>query len=106
MGYRRIKPVLTTIYNLCQECGLFTCETDLNNGYGCLSKSKDKEESGKCYIWDCPLAYSADLKDIKEHDEHLYKEYKNNLKEYNKKNFDLNPEDIGSEWVIQWRETV
>lgn len=113
MGYRHIEPVMTTINNLCQECRLFTFETDLNNGYGCLSKSKDKNEPGKCYAFDCPLAYTASLKDMKDHDTYVYNEWKNNIKDWHKENNqvyndneDHDPDSFGSEWVIQWRETV
>ena len=106
MGYRKIKPVLIHMNTLCQECGLFTSDTELNNGYGCTSKSKFKSDPGCCYDSDCPLAFTADLEDLKEHDTHLYEEYKFNLSEYNKDNFDLDPHDVGSEWVVQFLEVV
>ncbi|OMG52509.1 hypothetical protein BJN45_14550 [Azonexus hydrophilus] len=35
----------------------------MNNGYGCRSKSKDKEHPGCCYISDCPLGYEMDADD-------------------------------------------
>ena len=60
MGYRKIEPVMEHMDNLVQSCGLFTSDTELNGGYGCLSKSKEKSESGTCYGYDCPLAYLAD----------------------------------------------
>jgi len=100
MGYRKIEPVLVNIFNLCQYCGLFK-SIELNGGYGCQSRSKDKCEVGLCYDFDCPLAYEAGLEDMKEHDVDLYNEYK---EECDKKG--MEPHDIGSDWVIQWREVV
>ena len=100
MGYRNIEPVLQHFDKLAQECGLFS-DTELNNGYGCLSKSKDKSEPGCCFQSDCPLAYDASLEDLRKHDTHLYEEYK------------ADPGDVGlesgtieSEWVMQYREVV
>ena len=57
MEYRNIEPQAIYIDTLTAECGLFTSKTDLNNGYGCRSKSKDKEHPGCCYTFDCPLGY-------------------------------------------------
>jgi hypothetical protein len=74
--YKKIKPRLETIDEFISYCGLFTSETELNGGYGCKSKSVDKQEPGKCYAWDCPLAYVANLDDFKKHDKILYDEYK------------------------------
>jgi len=95
MGYRNIEPVLVDIWELSGSCGLFTGDTDLNNGYGCKSRSKDKEEAGKCYAWACPLGYTASLDDLKKHDMHLYNEYKNGGHD---------PEQ--SDWMIQYRKIV
>jgi len=93
MGYRNIKPVLTNIWELSGCCGLFTGDTSLNNGYGCKSRSKEKDEVGCCYMWDCPLAYSASLEDLKKHDTYLYKEY-----------LDSGDDPEQSDWMIQYRE--
>lgn len=94
MGYRNIKPVLRDIDELTGVCGLF-CDTDVNNGYGCKSRSKEKEESGKCYSWACPLAYTTSLDDLMEHDTDLYNEYLESGHD---------PESSG--FVIQYRELV
>jgi hypothetical protein len=115
MGYRKIKPVMVDIFGLARECGLFTSDTELNGGYGCLSKSKDKSEHGCCYGFDCPLAYTPSLADMKEHDIDIYNEWKETIQEkykeynwdYDDKNEDnYDPENYGSEWVVQWREVV
>ena len=95
MGYKNIKPVLTNIGELSASCGLFTGDTPLNNGYGCKSRSKDKEEAGKCFAWACPLGYTTSLDDLKKHDTHLYNEYQNSGDD---------PEQ--SEWMIQHRAVV
>jgi hypothetical protein len=76
MGYKNIKPYVTTIDELCSGCGLFTSNTDLNNGYGCKSKSKYKTEIGKCYNWACPLGNVPDIEDLKKYDKDYYYEYK------------------------------
>ena len=60
MGYRKVTPYRESIFTLSQYCGLFNPDTDLNNGYGCRSTSKDKQEPGCCYAWDCPLASETD----------------------------------------------
>ena len=85
------------IDNLMQDCGLFNGNTDLNNGYGCKSKSKDKQEPGACFAFDCPLAWEADLEDMKKYDQHLYDEYKEET---------YDPIDVGAGWVVQFREVV
>lgn len=95
MGYRKIKPILTDIWELSGSCGLFTSDTDLNNGYGCRSRSKDKEEVGKCFAWACPLGYTTSLDDLKKHDIDLYHEYVDG---------DDDPEE--SDWMIQYRVIV
>ena len=95
MGYRNIKPILTDIWKLSGRCGLFNGDTDLNNCYGCKSRSKNKEEPGKCFTWACPLGYTTSLDDLKEHDIDLYNEYKNGGHD---------PEQ--SDWMIQYREVV
>jgi len=100
MGYRNIKPVMEHMDNLIKSCGLFNRDTELNGWYGCKSKSKEKSEIGKCYGFDCPLAYTADLKDMKEHDIDIYNEWKEDCENLNSDS----PDDCGSEWVIQWRE--
>ena len=97
MGYRKIKPILTNIWELSGACGLFTSGNNLNNGYGygCRSRSKDKEEVGKCFSWDCPLGYTTSLEDLKKHDIYLYNEYVEG---------GYNPEN--GDWMIQYREIV
>lgn len=91
MGYRNIKPEMINIVELMQTCGLFK-DIETNGGYGCKSKSKDKDESNLCFAWDCPLAWAADLSDMKKYDQYLYDEYKTEKYE---------PCYIGSDWVVQ-----
>jgi hypothetical protein len=46
------------------ECGkCFVGNTNLNGGYGCIFG--DKEDGFKCYHWNCPFAYTANLFDIR-----------------------------------------
>ena len=87
--YKKITPCLIHIDDLARHCGLF-CDSELNNGYGCNSKSKEKAEPGQCFAWDCPIAYEADKKDFKKFDAVLYAEYKDN--------------DQDSGWVVQYRQ--
>jgi hypothetical protein len=91
MAYKKIERQLVSINDLCGICGLFTNQTDKNGGYGCKSKSKDKQELGCCYAWDCPLAYVADLEDFKKYNKDLYNEY---------------TEDENCDWVVQYREIL
>jgi len=101
MGYRKITPVLEDLDNLAGHCGLFDGNTNLNNGYGCASRSKTKAHPGCCYSFDCPLAYPADLDDLKEHDEDLYQEYVQDFAERG-----LQPYEVGSEWMVQYQEVA
>ena len=88
MGYRNVKRVLISIYELSEDCGLFFSGNE-NNGYGCKSKSKDKAYPGCCYAFDCPLAFEADIEDLKKYDAGMYEEYKNSSVK---------------DWVVQYRE--
>jgi len=98
--YKNLKTkILTDINTLFQECGLSEWKSRINNGYGCKSKNEDKQEPGKCYAWDCPLAYQANLKDLKEMDTHLYNEFKDTVNEAN-----LDQNDIDSDWIVQYRK--
>ena len=97
MGYRNIKPKIIHINDLLNKCGLFDPETELNGGYGCLSKSKEKSEPGKCYAFDCPIAWEADLEDFKKYDQDLYEQYKDDQ---------YDPSEQGANWVIQYREIL
>lgn len=104
MGYRNLeKPVLRHIDGLTSDCGLFTSATELNNGYGCMSKSKQKTSPGCCYDFDCPLAWTADLEDMKEYgeDDSVYLEWKEHFKETGH-----GPEESGADYVVQFREVV
>lgn len=62
--YKKIEPVLTNIDELAKNCGLFVYSENLNGGYGCRSKSKEKDELGCCFDFDCPLACSVDLAEL------------------------------------------
>jgi len=55
------------------NCNLFVSETPLNNGYGCAWG--DKDDSYKCYNWNCPLATSADLAHFRRLDNDLFEEW-------------------------------
>jgi hypothetical protein len=90
--YKQIENKLVQIDSFIRECGLFTSDTNLNNGYGCKSKSKSKQEPGCCYTYDCPLAHEADKEDLKELDHDLYLSYSE----------DENIE--GSGWMVQHSE--
>lgn len=50
------------IDNLTEECGMFTTNTELNSGYGCLAK-QNTEHPGCCYSFACPIATEADEED-------------------------------------------
>ncbi|MCK4328758.1 hypothetical protein KAX02_02840 [candidate division WOR-3 bacterium] len=95
MGYRNIKLELIPIETLMKECGLCDCEH--NNYYGCTSKSKNKQNLGYCFTFDCPLAYEANLEDMKEYDKNLYEEYKQE---------EFDPIEMGAGWMVQYREVV
>ena len=97
MGYRNIEPNIIHIDSLMQGCGLFDEKCQSNNGYGCKSRSKSKEMPGQCFAFACPLAWEADLEDMKKYDKDLYEEYKTETGE---------PADVGAGWVIQYRECV
>lgn len=66
---------LIHIDELIKVCGHFTWDTELNGGYGCNHTSPSKQEVGKCYAFDCPIAYMADLEDFKKLHLELYQEY-------------------------------
>ena len=101
MGYRNIKPRLIHIDELLSICGLFHSPDEgegwINGGHACKSKSKHKQMFGECFSCACPLAWEADLEDFKEHDQHLYEEYKDETYE---------PADVGAGWVVQYREST
>jgi hypothetical protein len=84
MKKERVKlPRLITIDHLCDECGFFTSDTTVNNGYGCKHPDQEekgycdeqKKEVGCCYSWSCPLATEATLSEMKEHDIDMYNEH-------------------------------
>lgn len=112
MGYKKIEPYLEYFENL--DCGLFTSKTELNNGYGCLLRSKYKSEPGKCYQWDCPLCSSADLTDLKKFDKSEYENWLEYVKEkgYTEEQYSDTEEwkgsldDFGCELVVVYREAV
>ena len=70
------------INELCRNCKLFRSNTILNNGYGCLEQ--DKDEPGKCYAFDCPIAWRMEKEDWEERSE--------------------DPEAYDDEWVVPYRE--
>lgn len=80
-------------------CGYFTTETTVNNAYGC--KHPDQEETdidfrtekphGKCYCFSCPLGHEADLQDMKDLDQELYDDWKN--EEYD-------PSEMGGNYLV------
>lgn len=95
MSYKVIEPVLTTIDDLSTECGLFHTGPNVKNGgYGCASRSKDKQEPGCCFAFDCPLAHQADLEDLKKHDDVLYEQYKD----------EPGADESCGDWVVQYRK--
>ena len=95
MGYRKIKPVMVHIDTIAEECGLF--KDTQEKPYSCMSRSKTIREHGVCAAYNCPLAWEADLEDMKKYDKHLYEEYKQ--EEYD-------PCEMGAGWMVQYREVV
>ena len=95
MGYRKIKKGLIHSDSLMEECGLF--KDTIDKPYQCLSHSKHKQEPGRCCIYDCPLAFPADIEDMKEYDKDLYEEYKAE---------ESDPSSMGSGWMVQYQEVV
>lgn len=47
---------------LAQECGMFTSDIELNNGYGCKS-TLNTEEPMCCHAHACPIAVELDEDD-------------------------------------------
>lgn len=80
-------------------CGHYNPDTNVNNGYGCNHPNQeqtdiDKEtgkEQGKCYGFSCPIAYTADLEDMRKLDPDLAEEYKNDADENG---------EIESDWLV------
>lgn len=80
-------------------CGFFTTDTTVNNAYGCKHPEQEEtdedfrtgKEHGKCYSFCCPLAYEANLEDMKELDKELYDDWKD--EEYD-------PSEMGGEYMV------
>jgi hypothetical protein len=102
--YKDIPDKLVHIDNFVQVCGMFG-NNGLNNGYGCLSKDESKDEPGYCYAWNCPLANEADLTSIKDLDEGLYQEYKEQFKQ-ELNNGETEENCIVNDWMVQYRELI
>ncbi|WP_299673292.1 hypothetical protein [uncultured Tenacibaculum sp.] len=51
---------IITLNELTAECGYFTSDTNLNNGYGCK-----ENESKTCHAYNCPVAHQLDYNDLK-----------------------------------------
>ncbi len=105
MGYKKIEPKLIHLDDLVRVCGLFNGETNKNNGYGCKSRSKRKDNHGECHYYDCPIAVTASLKELKDFDQNLYEQFLPDFKEElrkGKKEEDLFPHEVGSEWMLQY----
>lgn len=93
MTYKKVEKQLLHIDALASVCEMFVSGSKKNGGYGCKSKSKDKQMPGCCYAFDCPLAYEADIEDLKDFDPILYDQYKN--------------DEYGiHDWVVQYRELI
>lgn len=50
------------IDHLVRECGMFTSDTELNNGYGCKA-TQNTVTPGCCYEISCPIATILDEED-------------------------------------------
>ena len=101
MAYIRTKLVRIKIKDLAKLCGFFTSKTDWNDGYGCLAKERlFRDGPGMCCDFICPLAYTADLEDMKEKDFPLYEEW---IKQCKKDGVEPVTLEEGS-WVIQYRK--
>ncbi len=59
------------------------------------SKKLNLKKVGRCYSRSCPLAYPADLQDMKELDQDLYNEYKESADDQG---------CISSDWVVLIKE--
>lgn len=109
MGYKKIKPKLIHLDDLVRVCGLFNGESNKNNGYGCISRSKRKDNPGECHYFDCPIAVTASLKELKDFDRDLYEQYLPNFKKELKKGESeehLFPHQVGSDWMVQYFRLV
>jgi len=96
MGYRKIKPMMIHIDSLIEDCGLFRDTQE--KPYQCLLRSKNiYRETGVCASKNCPLAWEADLEDMKKYDKDLYEEYKQEK---------CDPTEMGAGWMVQYREIV
>ena len=112
MGYRKVEPYIEDIDSF--NCGLFDEDTELNNGYGCRSRSKMKSEPGKCYAWDCPLGYCPDLDDLEKLDEPEYKFWKDEVLRHGHSVEQYSHNDgcgeslhgLGCELIVVYREAV
>lgn len=107
MPYKKIESCLIHLDDLIDSCGLFDGETDKNNGYGCRSRSKYKQESGCCFGFDCPLAITASLVQLKKYDMDLYKQYLPDFASQIKageKEDECDVSDFGGEWMVQYHE--
>ena len=73
MGYRKVNPPrIVNFYSFSVVCKLHTQGENWERN--CLSKSKIKQERGLCSPTNCPLAYSADVNDLKKYSEGIYSE--------------------------------
>ncbi len=110
MGYRNISEVLIHLDELCRTCSLFTSDIDFNGGYGCKSRSTEKQGEPSCHTFNCPLAYPAHLPDLKRHDPDLYEEHKEDFaKQLSEGEDEENccpSSSYGSNWMVQWREVA
>ena len=77
----------------CSECMFESCDDP---------EIDDKQESGICWIDDCPFGYSASLESMVEIDPTIADYWINFLKD--KKN--KNPVDYGSRWFVVCRELL
>ena len=98
--YKKIKPIIIHLDELVEDCSLFHDECEINNAYCC--REMEKDYSGACYGFDCPLANPADMKDLKELGRmDIYKEYEKKCKESKIKEENFRPSDYGDSWLRQ-----
>jgi len=101
---------LITLDDLANQCGFFeSIDISVNNGYICNHPRQEEKdtENGKAYgccgYNCCPIAITADLAHLKEHDPELYAEWKEEFAEElaeGKAEEDCCPYDKGSDWMI------
>jgi hypothetical protein len=68
-----MKSKIVSFEEFAHVCPYFTCDTAVNNGYGCTHPEQtesdpddehDGKEHGKCYDFSCPLCFTVEEEDF------------------------------------------